>query len=213
LLGGNAGEVAFTIAGTALSGRAPIGTRQLLLVNLLTDMFPALAVAVTPQKPIPVEADDYTDENPESARIADQHAVLSETAPSLDRSLMDAIISRGTVTAAAATIAWTIGRATPGTRRRSTTMGLTALVGTQMAQTLLTRAHSPLVVATAVGSTIVLAGIVQTPGISQFFGCTPLGPVAWTGVIAAVAGTAAVGVFAPAWLAEHTLASASSNEA
>ncbi|MFI7664469.1 HAD-IC family P-type ATPase [Nocardia sp. NPDC049526] len=213
LLGGNAGEVAFTIAGTALSGRAPIGTRQLLLVNLLTDMFPALAVAVTPQKPIPAEADDDTDENPECARIAEQHAVLSETAPSLDRSLVEAIISRGTVTAAAATIAWTIGRATPGTRRRSTTMGLTALVGTQMAQTLLARAHSPLVVATAVGSSIVLVGIVQTPGISHFFGCTPLGPVAWTGVIAAVAGTTAVGMFAPAWLSKHTCASASSNEA
>jgi hypothetical protein len=30
-------------------------------------------------------------------------------------------------------------------------------------------------------------------------------------VIAAVAGTAAVGVFAPTWLAEHTLASASAS--
>src|SRR5271156_5183886 len=50
LVGGNVGEVLFTIIGTALgTGRAPVGTRQLLLVNLLTDMFPALAVAVTPQ--------------------------------------------------------------------------------------------------------------------------------------------------------------------
>ena len=49
LVGGNVGEVLFTIIGTALgTGRAPVGTRQLLLVNLLTDMFPALAVAVTP---------------------------------------------------------------------------------------------------------------------------------------------------------------------
>ena len=46
LVGGNAGEVAFTVLGTAFGGRAPLGTRQLLLVNLLTDMFPALAVAV-----------------------------------------------------------------------------------------------------------------------------------------------------------------------
>ena len=52
LVGGNVGEVLFTIIGTALgTGRAPVGTRQLLLVNLLTDMFPALAVAVTPQLP------------------------------------------------------------------------------------------------------------------------------------------------------------------
>ena len=46
LVGGNAGEIAFTVVGTALGGRSPLGTRQLLLVNLLTDMFPALAVAV-----------------------------------------------------------------------------------------------------------------------------------------------------------------------
>jgi cation-transporting ATPase I len=25
----------------------------------------------------------------------------------------------------------------------------------------------------------VLAGVIQTPGLSQFFGCTPLGPVGW----------------------------------
>ena len=52
LVGGNAGEVAFTVVGTALGGRSPLGTRQLLLVNLLTDMFPALAVAVAaPRRP------------------------------------------------------------------------------------------------------------------------------------------------------------------
>ncbi|MFF4761788.1 HAD-IC family P-type ATPase [Streptomyces sp. NPDC001292] len=50
VLGGNAGEVAFTVLGTALSGRAPLGTRQLLLVNLLTDMLPALAIALAPAR-------------------------------------------------------------------------------------------------------------------------------------------------------------------
>ena len=67
LVGGNVGEVLFTIIGTALgSGRAPVGTRQLLLVNLLTDMFPALAVAVTPQFEEP-DADEYETEE-EAAR-------------------------------------------------------------------------------------------------------------------------------------------------
>jgi len=45
LVGGNAGEVAFTVLGTAFGGRAPLNTRQLPLVNMLTDMLPALAVA------------------------------------------------------------------------------------------------------------------------------------------------------------------------
>jgi cation-transporting ATPase I len=66
-------------------------------------------------------------------------------------------------------------------------MGLTALVGAQLAQTLAARRHSPLVLATAAGSAAALVGIVQTPGVSHFFGCTPLGPVAWAGVLASTA--------------------------
>jgi hypothetical protein len=50
LVGGNAGEVAFTLLGTAVTGRAPLSARQLLLVNTLTDMLPALAVALSPAR-------------------------------------------------------------------------------------------------------------------------------------------------------------------
>ena len=40
----------------------------------------------------------------------------------------------------------------------------------------------------------------KTEELSQFFGCTPLGPVAWTGVIGATTGATAVSVLAPKWL-------------
>jgi cation-transporting P-type ATPase I len=207
LVGGNVGEVLFTIIGTALgTGRAPVGTRQLLLVNLLTDMFPALAVAVTPQYPQPEETEDGDDRDAEEVQRAFQRAALSEPAPSLDAPLMRQIVTRGAVTAAGATAAWAIGRWTPGTERRTATMGLTALVTTQLAQTLLTRRHSPLVLATALGSAGVLVAIVQTPGVSQFFGCTPLGPIAWSGVISSTAGATAVSVLAPNWLAKRVAA-------
>ncbi|WP_419866390.1 HAD-IC family P-type ATPase [Mycobacterium kyorinense] len=205
LVGGNVGEVVFTIIGTALgTGRAPVGTRQLLLVNLLTDMFPALAVAVTPQYPQPEDAADQSDEDLDAARRAYQRAILTEPTPSLDVPLMRQILTRGGVTAAGATAAWAIGRWTPGTQRRTATMGLTALVSTQLAQTLLARRHSPLVVATALGSAAVLVAVVQTPGVSHFFGCTPLGPVAWTGVAGATAAATAVSVVAPNWLIKTT---------
>lgn len=201
LVGGNVGEVLFTIIGTAFgSGRAPVGTRQLLLVNLLTDMFPALAVAVTSQYDDPETDADLSDEEVDAARRARQRAVLTEPAPSLDAPLMRQIVNRGVVTAAGATTAWAIGRWTPGSERRTATMGLTAVVTTQLAQTLLTRSHSPLVVATALGSAGALVGVIQTPIVSQFFGCTPLGPVAWTGVFTATAGATAVSVLAPKWL-------------
>lgn len=201
LVGGNVGEVLFTIIGTAFgAGRAPVGTRQLLLVNLLTDMFPALAVAVTSQYDDPEEDADLSDDEVAEARRTRLRKVLTAPKPSLDEPLMRQIVNRGVVTAAGATAAWTIGRWTPGTERRTSTMGLTALVTTQLAQTLLTRSHSPLVVATALGSAGVLVGIIQTPVLSQFFGCTPLGPVAWTGVVSATAGATAVSVLAPKWL-------------
>ncbi|OBK19708.1 cation-translocating P-type ATPase [Mycobacterium asiaticum] len=201
LVGGNVGEVLFTILGTAFGqGRAPVGTRQLLLVNLLTDMFPALAVAVTSQYDDPEDDEDLTGEEVDEARRVRQLEVLTQPKPSLGDSLMRDIVNRGVVTAAGATTAWAIGRWTPGTERRTATMGLAALVTTQLAQTLLTRRHSPLVVATALGSAGVLVGIIQTPVVSQFFGCTPLGPVAWTGVVGATAGTTAISVLAPQWL-------------
>ena len=47
LLGGNAGEVIFAIIGAAITGTSPLNTRQLLLVNTITDAFPAAALAVS----------------------------------------------------------------------------------------------------------------------------------------------------------------------
>ncbi|MFH9347915.1 HAD-IC family P-type ATPase [Kitasatospora sp. NPDC017646] len=169
LIGGNAGEIGFSLLGTLLSGRAPMSTRQILLVNLLTDMFPAMAVAVTPR-------DDPPDG--ETTRRVGTAA--------LDAPLARQIRHRGLVTALGATTAWLIGSATPGSARRTSTMALCGVVGAQLAQTLTGRARSPLVLATVLGSAAALAVIVQTPGVSRFFGCTPLGPVAWAGVAASV---------------------------
>jgi hypothetical protein len=49
-----------------------------------------------------------------------------------------------------------------------------------MGQTLASGITNPLVVAAAAGSTALLVAIIQTPGVSQFFGCTPLGPIGWS---------------------------------
>ena len=46
LVGGNLGEIAFTVLGAATTGTSPLNARQLLLVNLLTDLVPSLALAV-----------------------------------------------------------------------------------------------------------------------------------------------------------------------
>ncbi|URN14215.1 HAD-IC family P-type ATPase [Streptomyces radiopugnans] len=46
LVGGNLGEVAFSVLAAALTGSSPLNARQIMLVNLLTDLAPALAIAV-----------------------------------------------------------------------------------------------------------------------------------------------------------------------
>jgi cation-transporting ATPase I len=85
-----------------------------------------------------------------------------------------------------------------GRGRRASTMGLAALVGTQLGQTLVTGRHSPLVIGTCVASAAALVVVVETPVVSRFFGCTPLGPVAW-GIVGASSLTATVaGAAAPA---------------
>ncbi|MGW4364388.1 HAD-IC family P-type ATPase [Nocardia takedensis] len=184
LVGGNAGEVAFTLYGTALSGEAPLGTRQFLLVNMLTDMFPAMALALSPDRDaLPPDEDD-----PEVlARHASERLAQSRPAE-LGEELVRTLAVRGIATASGASAAWTIGRYT-GTRQRAATIGLVALVGAQLGQTLVSGYRSPLVWGTTLASGAVLGAIVMTPGLCTYFGCRPMGPVGWTTALTC-AGTA-----------------------
>jgi cation-transporting P-type ATPase I len=171
LLGGNAGEVGFAMIGSAISGSSPLNTRQLLLVNMLTDALPAAALAVSkPSGP----------------------AQLAERGPD-QRALWRAVAIRGTTTAAAATAAWTMAGFT-GRPRRASTVALVALVSAQLGQTLLD-SRAPLVVLTAGGSLIAMGTLISIPGVSQLLGCTPLGPLAWAQALGS-AGVATVAVAA-----------------
>ena len=105
LVGGNIGEVGYTLIGSLLTGRSPLSARQLLLVNLLTDLAPALAVALRP--PDPESASTLLAEGPEA---------------SLGSALTEEVAVRAVATAAGATAAWLGARATgagPGPHRRA----------------------------------------------------------------------------------------------
>ena len=162
LVGGNLGEIAFSVLTAASTGRSALNGRQLLLVNLLTDLAPALAIAVRP--PADDRADHLLREGPDS---------------SLGATLTREIGLRAAATTLGATAGWTLARWT-GTRRRAGTVALASLIGTQLGQTVLAGGTSPTVLAATAASVGVLVLVVQTPGVSQFFGCTPLGPVGWT---------------------------------
>ena len=174
LVGGNAGEVAFTVVGTALGGRSPLGTRQLLLVNLLTDMFPALAVAVAAPAPHrgprrEIDPDDPLAGHPlaEELRAGPLHGFTRVRPPA------GAGPRRGH--GGGRDGAWATGRLT-GSRGRAGSMGLAALIGTQLAQTAWAGRRSPLVLVTAAGSFAVLAAVVQTPGREPVLRLPPAGP-------------------------------------
>jgi len=190
LLGGNAGEILFTILGTALAGRAPIGTRQFLVVNMFTDLLPSMALALAPT----------------SGDAEERRALLAAQPPSLGAPLLRDIGLRGTVTSAGALLAWLVARRM-GTERRASTVALATLVGAELGQTLLLGGRNPLVLATGVGSAAVLAAVIQVPGVSQAFGCTPLGPLAWSIVLgcstAATVSSVALPRMFPGLLAGH----------
>ncbi|MFG3496803.1 HAD-IC family P-type ATPase [Streptomyces sp. NPDC047886] len=169
LIGGNLGEVTFSVLTSALTGATPLNARQIMLVNLLTDLAPSVAIAV--RRP-----------NGQTGRR------LLEEGPnrSLGTALTHEMLLRGAVTATGAGLAWGAARLT-GRRGRAGTVALAAVVGTQLAQTLSAGGLDRNVLVAGLGSAAVLVAIIQTPGISQFFGCTPLGPVGWAIALAAIA--------------------------
>ncbi len=171
LLGGNAGEVIFSVIGTALTGNSPLNTRQLLLMNTMTDALPATAVAVsTPSGPV-------------------QRATQGIDEAKLWR----AVAVRGGITAAAGTAAWAMARLT-GTPQRASTVALIALVSAELGQTV-ADSQAPLVLVTAAGSLAAFAMMISTPGVSQLLGCTPVGPLGWAqGIGSGAAAALAVAV-------------------
>jgi magnesium-transporting ATPase (P-type) len=170
LLGGNAGEVAFGVIGGALTGNSPLNSRQLLLLNMLTDALPATAVAVSIPSGPAQRAEGGLDE----------------------RTLWRAIALRGTLVAAGATGAWILASVT-GRPQRASTVALIALVSTELGQTLID-SQAPLVWLTTTGSLAALMLATSIPGISQLLGCTPVGPLGWAqGLGAAAVATLAIG--------------------
>lgn len=186
LVGGNLGEIGFTLLGSVVSGGSPLSARQLLLVNLLTDLVPALSIAL--RRPSATTAEELLAEGPET---------------SLGAALNREVAIRAVATTAGATAGWLAARAT-GRERRARTIALAALVGSQLGQTVLLGGRSPQVIAAGAASAAALAAIIQTPGLSQFFGCTPLGPVGW-GIAITSAAAASFASTPTLCLVEHVI--------
>ncbi|MER5410606.1 cation transporting ATPase C-terminal domain-containing protein [Streptomyces sp. NPDC002769] len=189
LVGGNLGEIAFTLLGAAATGTSPLTDRQLLLVNLFTDLAPATAVAQRP--PPPEVAERVTHEGPEA---------------SLGAALTEEVACRAVATVLGATAGWLVARVT-GRTTRARTVALVALVGTQLGRTLPVGGRSGAIAVSSLCFLAVLTAVVQTSGLSQFFSCTPLGPLTWGIALSAAAGATVSSLFLPPLIARVHAAS------
>jgi calcium-translocating P-type ATPase len=177
LLGGNAGEVGLMVGAGIAGLPTPLTTRQVLSVNLVTDVLPAVAVAV---------------QEPEHRNLA---GLRREGTGAFDAPLRDEIVRRGVGTALP-TLAVYLLAAQAGNAAGARTVAYTSIVTTQLGQTLdlgrVERGLTGPVTQATVGSLAVLAASLWLPPIPAFLGLAPISP---TGLgLAGAAALAAVAV-------------------
>jgi calcium-translocating P-type ATPase len=176
LLGGNAGELGLIVGASVLGFTSPLNTRQILVVNLITDALPALSVAL---------------QQPEHRNLA---GLAREGASALDASLRRDVLRRGAATAIPALAAFLLAQRS-GSVEQASSVAFGTVVATQLAQTLdagwtegsLNRS----VLGAVAGSTGLLAATLTVGGLRDLLGLGRSTPLAWgligTGAMAAVA--------------------------
>jgi len=116
LIGGNLGEVGY-IVGAGLPGLPVLTTRQILMVNMISDFLPAIALVL---------------QGPAHRNLAD---LAREGTAALGKPLQDAILRRGAATATPSLAAYLLAYSAGGVMQ-GRTVGFASIVATQLAQTL-----------------------------------------------------------------------------
>jgi magnesium-transporting ATPase (P-type) len=170
LLGGNLGEVAF-IATLASAGFAtPLTARQVLAVNLVSDVLPAISLVVQPPK------------------RRDLAQLAREGDARLGPQLRREIFTRAAATATPALAAYLLARTFLGARRAQS-VGFASIVLTQLTQTLDAGREdgrtSLATTAAAGGSAALLTAALHARRAQAFLGLTAPGLLGWTLIVAA----------------------------
>ena len=175
LLGGNLGELGLVVGASLLGVNTPLTARQILAVNAITDILPALAVAL---------------QQPEHRNLA---GLDREGEASLDKPLRNEVLRRGTSTTTPSLVSYLImlgSSMLPEAR----SVAFASIVATQLAQTLdigwsegtLTK---PVLSAVA-GSVGVLLAAFTVPPLRNFLHLVMPSPLGWaligTGALVAV---------------------------
>src|SRR5713226_1633625 len=117
LLGGNLGELGLVVGASLLGFSSPLTVRQILAVNLITDILPALAVAL---------------QQPEHRNLA---GLSREGEAALDKPLRNDVLRRATATTLPSLVSYLLILSS-GTLPEARSVAFASIVGTQLAQTL-----------------------------------------------------------------------------
>jgi magnesium-transporting ATPase (P-type) len=172
LLGGNAGEVGLGVGASLLGFGSPLNAAQILIVNMITDALPSLAVVL---------------QRPEHRNLA----VLSrEGLSALDQGLRRDVLRRGLATGVPSLGAFLLMQGL-GRAAEAGSVAFTSVVATQLAQTLeVGRVEGILsrqVVGAVAGSLVVLLGTVTFPPLRNLLGLQTPSPLGWGAIGGAAA--------------------------
>ena len=183
LLGGNLGEVAFIVLLASAGVPAPLTARQVLAVNLVSDVLPAISLVI---------------QSPEGRDLSQ---LAREGESGLGAPLKAEIITRAVATAVPAIGAYVLARLLLSPARAQS-VGFGSIVVTQLAQTLDasrgTRGVSRATAAAVTGTVLALAAALHLRPLAAFLGLTSPGALGWLLVASAAAAAPAVAHSIPA---------------
>jgi calcium-translocating P-type ATPase len=164
LLGGNLGEMGLLVGASLLGLADPLSATQILVVNMITDILPSLAVGLQP---------------PETHNLA---ALAREGTSALDAPLRADVMKRAAATAAPSFAAFGLALRL-GTLPQARTVAFMSLVSTQLAQTLdagwSEGGYTRPVVAAVFGSAGLLGTSLLVPPLRAFLGLGMPTPLGW----------------------------------
>jgi magnesium-transporting ATPase (P-type) len=191
LLGGNLGEMGLMVGASVIGHTAPMSTRQILTVNLFSDVLPAVAVAIQP---------------PEHRELS---ALAREGASGIDARLPVDIVRRGIATALPAFVAY-VAASRVMSPVQAQTVAFASIVSTQLAQTWdLGRSEGTLsrpVLGAVLGTGGLVAAAIALPPFNAFLGFALPSPLGLLLIAAASAAAVPLGRMHPYQSGVHRIA-------
>ncbi|HEX6779651.1 MAG TPA: HAD-IC family P-type ATPase, partial [Ktedonobacterales bacterium] len=169
LLGGNLGELSLMVGASVIGLTVPLSARQILAINLVTDVLPGIAVSL---------------QQPKHRNLS---MLAREGTTALDTALRNDVLRRGVATAAPSLVSYLIALGS-STLPQARTVAFASVVANQLAQTIdsswLEGGLTPGVVGAVGGSVGLLGAALAIPSLRAFLGLAMPSPLGW-GLIAA----------------------------